>query len=182
MLKRAGSCRLYGHLKVSHLVSCTVSCRSLGNKIWYQIFKNMRNKVFSTASKCLKNVRTSCYCTFREILVRTFLKFHSPMPYFHLRPEFIAVLLPSYLTKLKLFVIILNCVRISDSPQQTQVVNAVLFTLRVDYLILVVDPDIKWYVIPMQTATTGLICLKQFESTVLFSPIFNFYVCYLCLD
>ena len=40
----------------------------------------------------------------------------------------------------------------------------------------------KWYVISMQTATTNLICLRQVEPAVLFSPIFYFKVCYLCLD
>ena len=49
------------------------------------------------------------------------------MPYFNLRPEFIEVLLQNNLTKLQLFVIILKCVRISDRPQQAQVVNVVLF-------------------------------------------------------
>ena len=32
----------------------------------------------------------------------------------------------------------------------------------------------KWYVISMQTATTGLICLRQFESGVFFLQIFTF--------
>ena len=48
------------------------------------------------------------------------------MPHFNLRPEFITVLLQNNLTKLQLFVIILNCVRISDWSQLAQAVNAVL--------------------------------------------------------
>ena len=52
------------------------------------------------------------------------------MPYFNLRPEFITVLLQNNLTKLQLFVIIVNCVRISDRPQHAQLVNAVLFNMK----------------------------------------------------
>ena len=51
------------------------------------------------------------------------------MPYFNLRPDFITVLLDKNLARLQLFVIILNCITISDQPQQAQDVNAVLFTL-----------------------------------------------------
>ena len=48
------------------------------------------------------------------------------MPYLILRSDFITVLLRNNLAMLQLFVIILNCVRISDRPQQAQDVNAVL--------------------------------------------------------
>ena len=58
------------------------------------------------------------------------------MPYFTLRPEFITVLLQNHLTKIQLFVIILNCVRVSDLPQQAQVVNAVLFNMKLITLTL----------------------------------------------
>ena len=51
------------------------------------------------------------------------------MTCFNLRPDFITVLLHSNLAKLQLFVIIFNCVRISDRPQQAQDVNAVLFNM-----------------------------------------------------
>ena len=52
------------------------------------------------------------------------------MPCFNLRPDFITVLLRNDLARLELFVIILNCVRISDRPQQAQGVNAVLFNMN----------------------------------------------------
>ena len=58
------------------------------------------------------------------------LKFHSPMPYFNLRPGFITVLLHNKLARLQLFVIILNCVGILNRPQYAQVVNAVLFNMK----------------------------------------------------
>ena len=51
------------------------------------------------------------------------------MQYFNLRPDFITVFLHSNLARLQLFVIILNSVRISDRPQQTQAVKAVLFNM-----------------------------------------------------
>ena len=54
--------------------------------------------------------------------MRTFLT-----SYFIFRSEFITLLLQNNLTTLQLFVIIVNCVRISDRPQQAPVVNAVLF-------------------------------------------------------
>ena len=49
------------------------------------------------------------------------------MPYFNLRSDFITVPLHNNLARLQLFVITLNCIRISDWPQQAQDVNAVLF-------------------------------------------------------
>ena len=49
------------------------------------------------------------------------------MPYFNLKLDFITVLLHNNLARLQLFLIILNCVRISDQPQKAQDVNAVLF-------------------------------------------------------
>ena len=54
----------------------------------------------------------------------TFLEFHSPIPYFNLRPDFIIVLLQNNLTTLQLFMIILNCVGISDPSQHAPDVNA----------------------------------------------------------
>ena len=87
------------------------------------------------------------------------------MPCFDLRPDFITVLFHNNLTKLQLFVIILNCVRMSERPQQAPHVNAVLFHMK-----LITSPLWSIYkmdVISMQTAITGLICLRQFESAVL---------------
>ena len=52
------------------------------------------------------------------------------MPYFNLRPDFIKVLSRNNLARLQLFVIIFNCVRISDRPKQAQDVNAVLFSIN----------------------------------------------------
>ena len=53
------------------------------------------------------------------------------MPYFHLRPDFITVLLHNILTWLQLPVIILNCVWISsDRPHHAQDVNEVLFNMK----------------------------------------------------
>ena len=52
------------------------------------------------------------------------------MPYFKLRPDFIPVLLQKSLTRLQLFLIIPNCVGISDWSQHTEVVNAVLFDVK----------------------------------------------------
>ena len=62
--------------------------------------------------------------------LRTFLYFHSPMPHINLRPDFIPMHLQNNLTRLQLFVVILNCVRISDRSQQAQDVNAVLFNMK----------------------------------------------------
>ena len=62
--------------------------------------------------------------------MRPLLYFHSPTPYFNLRPDFITVPLHNNLTRLQLLVIILNCVKISDRPQQAQEVNAVLFNMK----------------------------------------------------
>ena len=47
------------------------------------------------------------------------------MSYFNLRSDFIAVVLHNSLAMLQLFVITLNCVSMSDWPQQAQDVNAV---------------------------------------------------------
>ena len=67
------------------------------------------------------------------------LYFHSPLPYFNLRPDFITVLLHNNPTTLQLFVIILDCVRISsDRPQQAKDVNAVLFNMN--YVALITLP------------------------------------------
>ena len=52
------------------------------------------------------------------------------MPNFNLRPDFITVVLYKNLAILQLFVITLNCVRISDRPQQAQDVNAVLLYMN----------------------------------------------------
>ena len=52
------------------------------------------------------------------------------MPFFNLRPDLIAVILQNNLTRLLLFLIIRNCVVISDRPQHAQDVNAVLFNLK----------------------------------------------------
>ena len=52
------------------------------------------------------------------------------MPYFNLRPDFITVFLHKNLARLQLFVIILNCVRISDQPQQSEDVSTVLFDMN----------------------------------------------------
>ena len=93
------------------------------------------------------------------------------MPYFNLKQVFITVLSQNNLTKLQLFVIMFTCVRISDWPQQAQAVNAVLFNLKLITLPLWSIKGKKWHVISMRTATTGLICLKEFESTVLFPQI-----------
>ena len=46
------------------------------------------------------------------------------MPCFHFKPDFITVLLQNNLIMLKLFVIILNCVGISDWSQHIRDVNA----------------------------------------------------------
>ena len=52
------------------------------------------------------------------------------MQYLNLRPDFITVFLHDNLAKLQLFMIILNCVRISDQPQQAQDINAVSFNMN----------------------------------------------------
>ena len=52
------------------------------------------------------------------------------MPYFNLTPDFITVFLHDNLARLQLFVIILNCVRISGRSQKAQDVNAVLFYMN----------------------------------------------------
>ena len=58
------------------------------------------------------------------------------MLYFNLRPDFITVLLHNNLARLQIFVIILNCVRISDHPRQAQDVNAALFDMNSVVLII----------------------------------------------
>ena len=72
----------------------------------------------------------NCYWAFRKILNAHFFQFHSPMPYFDLRPDFITVILQNILTTLQLFVIILNCVGISDRSQYAQDANAVLSDMK----------------------------------------------------
>ena len=52
------------------------------------------------------------------------------MPYFDLRPDFITWLLHKNLSRLQLFVIIVNCITILDQPQQAQDVNGVLFDMN----------------------------------------------------
>ena len=52
------------------------------------------------------------------------------MPYFNLRPDITTVVLHNDPTKLQLFVIILNCVEISNRPQHAQDLNAVLFNMQ----------------------------------------------------
>ena len=51
------------------------------------------------------------------------------MLYFNLRPDFITVLIQNNVTMLQLFVIIFNCVGISNRSQHAQDVNAVLFDM-----------------------------------------------------
>ena len=95
------------------------------------------------------------------------------MQYFNnLRPDFITMFLQNNLTTLQLFMIILNYVGKSDRSQHAQDVNAVLLNLML--IILPLWLTYKRYVISMQTATTGLICLRQFESAVFFPQIFYF--------
>ena len=52
------------------------------------------------------------------------------MPHFNLSEDFIKVLSHNSLTRLQLFVIILNCLRIPKRPQQAQDVTAVLFYMK----------------------------------------------------
>ena len=59
------------------------------------------------------------------------------MSYFNLRSDFITVFLDNNLARLQIFVIILNCIRMSDRPQQAQDVNAVLFNMNQVALITV---------------------------------------------
>ena len=59
--------------------------------------------------------------------MRTFLLFHNPMSCFNFNPDFITALLLNNRIELQLFVIILNCVGMSDRLQHAQDVNAVLF-------------------------------------------------------
>ena len=86
------------------------------------------------------------------------------MPYFDLRPDLITVLLQNNLTRIQLILIILNCIGISDRSQHPQDLKAVLFNMKL--IAFPCGPYKKWYVISMQTATTGLICLRQLESVV----------------
>ena len=62
------------------------------------------------------------------------------MPHFNLRSDFITVFLHNSLARLQSFMIILNCVRMSDRPQQTQDVNAVLFNMNQVALIKIGKP------------------------------------------
>ena len=87
------------------------------------------------------------------------------MPYFNLRPDFITELLHNNIAMLQLFAIILNCVRMSDRPQQAQDVNTVLFHMNSVALIALPLWSIYKVVCYFHAkATTGLICLRQFES------------------
>ena len=68
--------------------------------------------------------------------MRTLLQFHSPVPYFNLMQNFIAKLLQNNVTTQQLFVIILNCIEISDRSKMrvhfysvTSFVNRKLITL-----------------------------------------------------
>ena len=83
-------------------------------------------------SRLMKTLNNRFYDKFMQLEIGLF---HSPMPYLNLRPDFITFLLHNDLTRLQLFVIILNCVKISDRSQQAQDVNAVLFkVIRFDLL------------------------------------------------
>ena len=59
--------------------------------------------------------------------MRTFLKFHSPVPCFNLRQDFITMLLENNLTTQQLFVIILNYRGISNGSQHAQDGSIALF-------------------------------------------------------
>ena len=56
------------------------------------------------------------------------------MLYFNLRPDFIMALLHNNLARLSLFMIILNCVKISDQPQQAQDVDVHLVLFNMNYM------------------------------------------------
>ena len=91
------------------------------------------------------------------------------MSYFNLRPDFITVLLQ---TSLQLFVIIPYCVGISYRAEHARDVNDVLFDLK-----LITLPPWSVYKVVFyfhKKATTSFICLRKFESEVLFYPIFYF--------
>ena len=108
--------------------------------------------------------------------MRNFLLFRCPVLYFCLRPDLITVLLLNNLTRLQ-FMIILYWGGISDWSQHSQDVNALLSDMK--WITVPSWLTYKQYVSSMKTATTDLICLRQFESPVLFSPIFYFQVCFL---
>ena len=56
------------------------------------------------------------------------------MPYFNLGSDFVTVFLLNNLNRLQLFVIIFNCIRMSERSQQAQGVNEVVFNMKLTTL------------------------------------------------